>query len=169
MAEVSAGGRSKSAFLGFAIRGIRCGDASSKRQRDGCGPRCRQALSCALCAQDRLLASFHGKLDHLLCPIQRMIRSRCAPLSEKIEKSRWAHRGSSVWAHEKGPLTMVRKEFSCGTYARPNRGLASHYSLNSCAEELSARVEDELLMGGHGRTSIPPRQICCRYRSYNGK
>ena len=36
-------------------------------------------------------------------------------------------------------------------------------------EELSARVEDELLMGGHGRIPIPPRQICCRYRSYNGK
>ena len=76
--------------------GIRVGDAPSKRQRDGCGSRCRQALSRALCAQDRLLASFHGKLDHLLYPIQRMIRSRCAPLGEKIEKSRRAHRGSSV-------------------------------------------------------------------------
>ena len=31
------------------------GDVPSKRQRDGRGSRCQQALSCALCAQDRLL------------------------------------------------------------------------------------------------------------------
>lgn len=36
--------------------GIRVGDAPSKRQRNGHGSRCRQALSRALCAQDRLLA-----------------------------------------------------------------------------------------------------------------
>lgn len=32
------------------------GNAPSKWQRDECGPRCRQALSRTLCAQDRLLA-----------------------------------------------------------------------------------------------------------------
>lgn len=36
--------------------GIRVGGAPSKRQRNGRGSRCRQALSRALYAQDRLLA-----------------------------------------------------------------------------------------------------------------